>query len=172
MVAGSRPSWDACCFERKVEFMRCALVTALILVSASVAGPAMGQPFLAQGERVGEVTATTAIVWTRLTLREKPNPGVAHTKRPPLREVNTTPWSPDLPEGVPGAPGRVRIHYALRPDFVDGQTTTWRQVDEKTNFATQFALSELKPATVYYYRAVRTCGFVTSPRKRAAGSAA
>lgn len=122
-------------------------------------------PYLAQGELVGEVTPTGAIVRTRLTLRPQPNPGRA---APKWTKDAPAVWTADLPEGVPGAPGRVRIHYAAGqdtgaalatqsadpPDALPGaKTTEWQTVDEKTDYSAQFRLAGLRPGTRHHYRA-------------------
>jgi phosphodiesterase/alkaline phosphatase D-like protein len=145
-----------------------ASLLSLLLAGAAVAADA---PFLAQGELVGEVTPTSAIVRARLTLRERPNPPSKGDEKPDDAE---------LPEDLPGAPGRVRIAWGTDPSFAGAKTTPWRKVDENTNFAAQFLLEGLQPATRYHSRAECTppdangpvrlgaAGeFVTAPREDA-----
>lgn len=139
---------------------------------------AAGPPFLAQGELVGDVTSTTAIVRTRLTLHQKPNPGLAFSPTPraasrpatqtasrPAALPLTQPMAPpvtrpvaDLPEGLPGAPGRARILYSTKPDLAGANATDWQTVDASTDFSAQFSLQSLTPATIYYYRAECAAG--------------
>ncbi|MCD6364678.1 MAG: hypothetical protein J7M14_02260, partial [Planctomycetes bacterium] len=116
----------------------------LVLVTAS----ASAQPSLAQGELVGEVTATSAIVRTRLSLNDKPNAGTTRTRR-----LILTKWRDDLPEALVGAPGRVRIHFGLDGRLAGAKATEWRSVDASTNFAAQFVLKGLQPRKRYYYQA-------------------
>jgi hypothetical protein len=67
-----------------------------------------------------------------------------------------------LPEGTkvetlegdcPGAAGRVRFRYGEREDLSDARSTDWAKVGPERDFAHQFRLTGLKPATVYHYAA-------------------
>ena len=106
-------------------------------------------PFNAQGELVGEVTPTTAILRARLTLRPERNPlsDVWKTGQPAW-----VAWTPDISEDVPGKEGAVRVHYGTKSDMSDARTTDWVQVTHQTDCAAQFHLTGLTPATRYYYR--------------------
>lgn len=109
------------------------------------ANPAVYQ---ATGTRVGEVTDSTAVVWTRLTAHEKRNrDGVV------LRDRKATfAGAVDELEGAcPGAEGRVRLRYGLRDDLSDAQVTPWYAVTEATDYTHQFELTDLKPDTTYHY---------------------
>jgi phosphodiesterase/alkaline phosphatase D-like protein len=50
-----------------------------ILIFLLAVAPVLAAPFQATGFKVGEVTGTTAIVWTRLTAKAKANPATAPT---------------------------------------------------------------------------------------------
>ncbi len=117
----------------------------------------------ATGVRVGEVTENSAIVWTRLTA------AAARNKDGIVRRGKA---GEGLPEGVrveqlegasPGAPGRVRLRYGLREDLGDAETTAWMDVSADRDFARQFRLAGLRPATVYHFSA-ETAGPGGSPR--------
>lgn len=119
----------------------------LVLGAAGAAAPE--PPFLGQGELVGEVTCSRAILRARLTLRDQPNAqplARAPAQAAPLDERS-------LPEDLPGAEGQVRIRYGAQELLGDAVVTEWRDVDESSNFSAQFALEPLKPDTRYYYQA-------------------
>ncbi|HEY4063078.1 MAG TPA: alkaline phosphatase D family protein [Puia sp.] len=138
--------------------------------------PSSQGPFLATGIKIGEVTTTSAIVWARLTKDlervGKPAPvpqvlyldesngewhAVAYFKEKykedrPDREVKVI-----YPEGhdvtmlegaAAGAPGSLRVHYRPKGG-VKWETTAWKEVNNGTDYATQFVLNALAPDTEY-----------------------
>ncbi|MEX2114711.1 MAG: alkaline phosphatase D family protein [Pirellulales bacterium] len=125
-----------------------------------------GGPFQTTGIKIGEVTDTSAIVWSRLTLRESRNPSDG-----PMVRIEYEPAANagrreravrgvvfpagatvgDLREAVPGADGDVRISFKAQ-DAADWRTTEWQSVDPLGDFTTQFALDGLQPATNYQVR--------------------
>ncbi len=119
------------------------------------------QVFQAMGTRVGEVTDTTAIVWTRCTaVRTRLEGGVKFMGRPKPRMAGDPP-EVTVPveelEGVcPGAPGKVRLRYGRKQDLSDAQITDWVTVTEDGDFIQQFALSGLEPNATYYYESQAT----------------
>ena len=133
-------------------------------------------PFQATGIKIGEVTATTAIVWTRLTHApervgqgapvpefqyQDPDSGQL-TAGPSSRSVlinDYAHWesvvqypvgvSMDGFEGaVPGMPGEVRVQYRATGQAL-WESTPWIAVDPDRDFTQQFRLQELKPSTTY-----------------------
>lgn len=124
--------------------------------------------FQAMGTRVGEVTESSAIVWTRLTAREKRNneglviPGRAQNyKDNNLPEVKVP--VEQLEGACPGASGFVRVRYGTDKALKNAKLTPWISVDETADFIHQFVLSDLKPASVYYYESEASFGKGTSP---------
>lgn len=121
------------------------------------------QPRQATGVKVGEVTQTEAIVWVRRTQNAARNSeGPVRRGRPagPLPEG----VAPDQLEGaVPGAAGQVRVRYETSPDLSDAIATAWANVTADTDYAHQFRLTGLRPATTYYY-AVDTAAPGGEPR--------
>jgi len=131
---------------------------------------AAGGPWQATGIKIGEVTDTRAIIWTRLTRNRKrlgsdaPLPEFLyhHPETGELIEkpANRRPdWVPvvrfprdatiETIEGaVPGAPGEVRVRYKL-DSASDWLSTDWRTVDPQRDFTCQFELSGLEPDTKY-----------------------
>ncbi|HEV7402248.1 MAG TPA: alkaline phosphatase D family protein [Chthoniobacteraceae bacterium] len=116
-------------------------------------------PRQAMGTKVGEVTESAALVWTRLTAAAERNRDGVVLKG----KGETGPQAPlTIPvaelEGVcPGAAGRVRVRFGPREDLQDAQVTEWAEVSAETDFTHQFALAGLQPATVYHY-ATETTG--------------
>ena len=87
-----------------------------------------GGPHQATGIRIGEVTATSAIVWTRLTAR-------------PKREESS--WE------VPGATGTVKVVWWPRADPIERRETKWRAADPEADYTCQVELEGLSPRTDY-----------------------
>jgi alkaline phosphatase D len=109
----------------------------------------------ATGTRVGEVTADSAVVWTRLTAHPTRNAdGVTVAKQDKGKGV---PVPVEQLEGAcPGAAGRVRVRYSTREDLGDATATDWAEVGEAADFIHQFRLTGLRPATTYHYAAETT----------------
>jgi alkaline phosphatase D len=113
------------------------------LASAAMPALAAEAPSARQatGARVGEVTPTSAVVWTRLTA------AAARAQRPTEFALAV-----DRLEGAcPGAKGRVRLRYGTRKDLKGATTTEWADVTEAEDFIHKFPLKQLKPGTTYHY---------------------
>ncbi|MBN1347842.1 alkaline phosphatase D family protein [candidate division KSB1 bacterium] len=106
-------------------------------------------PYTAQGCITGEVTATSAIIRVRLTANPERNPTSRFWKK---GEFEWLPYSPDLPEEVPGREGWVRILLSEQPDMNLVSKTPWKQVTPERDFSAQFRLDQLKPSTHYFYK--------------------
>lgn len=109
---------------------------------------------MATGFKVGEVTQTSAIVWTRITRDAERNwKGVMPEKK---REPRQTEYAPspikveDRQGAAPGAAGQVRVTY-FRNDVKGARTTTteWVDVKQADDFTHQFHLKSLEPAGHY-----------------------
>lgn len=129
-------------------------------------------PFQATGIKIGEVTDTSAIVWTRLTAAETrvrpeaPVPTVRY-RDPKTGEIaEETEGRPDrapvveYPNGVtvdqlegaaPGCAGQVRVVYTER-GINAWSLTAWLSVDPERDFTRAFPLEGLKPDTQYVLR--------------------
>jgi len=147
-------------------FLADSAVLATVSLVGSRMSPALAAatevaPHQAMGTKVGEVTDTAAIVWTRLTAGPERNnaglviPGQAQ-KGTLLRGPLTVPVA-GLEGACPGAAGRVRVRFDLREDLRDAQTTGWADVSAEKDFTHQFPLTGLRPASVYHY-ATETTG--------------
>jgi alkaline phosphatase D len=134
------------------------------LLSAADQQAAAGPPYQACGFKVGELTADSAIIWARLTLRAERNPGDAtgetlqqvpggkkkKAAKQAAEESETTP-PVELPGAVPGAPGEVRVAYRVA-SAADWQFTAWEPVDPQRDFTRQFTVAKLQPGTRYDIR--------------------
>lgn len=153
--------------QNRREFVhRGALATGTLALGVGGDPPAV-EPRQATGVRVGEVTDTTAIVWTRLTAHAERNnkglliPGRAAGKKPEQLAKVTVPVE-QLEGACPGAAGRVRVRYGTREDLRDATATEWIDVSDKTDFLHQFRLKNLQPGTAYHY-ASETAGPMGKP---------
>jgi alkaline phosphatase D len=113
----------------------CTLFAALLL-----AAPIHATGF-ADGIKIGEVDATSAVVWVRLTERAEAD-----------RRIDE--WDDKEPKqwSVPGARGQVGIRHGK--DMGEGvgnaaRFLQWTKVGPGTDFCHQFQLRELVPDTVY-----------------------
>lgn len=134
--------------RRFIQNTAAAAVAAPLLAKAAESGP-----FQATGTRVGEVTDSTAIVWTRLTknatrnnagvtfaLEKGKNKGKTQNKVLPVAEI----------EGAcPAASGQMRVRYGLKEDLSDAVETPWTDASE--DGIRHFKLSGLKPGSTYHY---------------------
>ncbi|WP_395739066.1 alkaline phosphatase D family protein [Prosthecobacter sp.] len=113
-------------------------------------------PFQATGTRVGEVTDTTAIVWTRLTEGAvRNNAGVSFDKQKKVKgvkeKVQEVPAVREIEGACPAASGKVRVRYGLKEDLSDAAETAWTEVSAEKDGIHQFKLSGLKAGSTYHY---------------------
>lgn len=140
-----------------------AIVAILILVAPSLtAAAAIHQ---ANGIKIGEVTQTQAIIWTRLT--QTPDirwDGVAWPQvesKKIERDGGRTDYkygASQMPKGhtledmehiVPGAVGQTRIIYWTQNNRKAKKSVPWTDVNPARDFTRQFKLENLKPDTEY-----------------------
>jgi alkaline phosphatase D len=104
--------------------------------------------YMANGIKIGEVSATSAIVWARLT-------------QSPERNLQGTAWSEDstIPAGktlgemqdaAPGAVGEVRVEWSL--EGKPARASNWLPVDPERDFTRQIQLRGLLPGEHYTIR--------------------
>ncbi len=116
------------------------------LLAFALFSPASADVHFGNGIKIGEVDATSAIVWTRLTTTAE-------------RRADGTPFKDDdqkVPDGhtlaqmkdsLMGAAGSVRLRYKTG----DGgeATSPWQDADPGRDFTAQIPLTGLHPATTY-----------------------
>ena len=102
----------------------------LVLICGLLCTPSFAADlFRAQGEMTGEVSATSAIVQTRLTSVDR-----------------------NVDGDVPGAAGVVRFEYADNDQFNRSQLTSWDSARAETDYIVKAVLRDLKPGARCYYR--------------------
>ena len=140
-------------------------IFAALCPAAEVRGQA--GPSQATGFKVGEVTDAAAIVWTRLTLREKRNPsdgpevtieyndddrdGGRRDRIVKAIRLGDGATVGDLRQAVPGVDGEARVQFKSDAEQA-WRSTDWQSVDPLGDFTRQFALEGLQPATRYQLR--------------------
>lgn len=106
---------------------------------------------MANGIKIGEVTANSAIVWTRLTQNsERIIKGKAFSEEI-RKEKRSLPYDNlyAMEGSVPGIGGEIRIAYWSNERSGDKLWSRWQPVQGATNFTHQFTLSALRPGVVY-----------------------
>jgi len=106
----------------------------------------------ATGVKVGEVTHSSAIVWTRVTeASARRSDGEVRRGRAnrdaPEMNLNVR----DLEGSAPGAAGKVKLRYGLTEDLSDAVETHWKTVKPEDDYTYQFHLKNLRPGSQYYF---------------------
>ncbi|MEX0792782.1 MAG: PhoD-like phosphatase N-terminal domain-containing protein, partial [Pirellulaceae bacterium] len=111
--------------------MRLTIILLVCGILLPFTSPVWAEIYRAQGEMVGEVTMTSAILQARLTA------------------------VPRIVEGqVPGAAGVARFEYAENADFEPSQSSDWIEAKPEQDYLVKTVLTGLKPATQYHYRLI------------------
>ena len=132
-----------------------ALAPELLGQVAATAGSA--GPFQCMGLRIGEVSESTAFVWTRLTAASTrneqgtviPKRGKEDKKRGKGEGKVTEPVD-GLSGACPGAAGQVRLRYGLKEDLSDAVTTPVMTAAAAHDYISLFKLTGLQPGATYY----------------------
>lgn len=95
----------------------------------------------ANGVKIGEVTDTSVVLWTRLTQDSEAGNRVDE-------------WKADAPNWtVPGEEGKVRFRY-WKAELKDTSIqTAWTKVDASSDFCIQTRIEGLSPGTYYQFQA-------------------
>ena len=131
-----------------------ALVLLAGAAAAQPAGDAADAVFLASGVRVGEVGATTAVVWTRTTAEPQRRSGEEISGRPVVTLARGSDVS-SLEGAVPGEPGEVRVvvRPAASADEPAGRaarrTSGWYPTGAERDFTHQATFDDLTPNARY-----------------------
>jgi alkaline phosphatase D len=140
------------------------IIWTIVILTGCAKSPTL---FQANGVKIGEVTQTSAIIWTRLTLApERKSDGILFPevkwKRSTVAENLYLYEDPQIPEGytlnemqnvVPGTPGQIRIQYWEKDKKSETENKTkWVNVDPKHDYSYQFKLTDLKPGSTYEFK--------------------
>lgn len=130
-------------------------LAAISIYAASLTVQAAPQVEMANGIKIGEVTSTSAIIWTRLTqhaernLNGKPFPKSANRKQEAKLFDNLL----EMEGSVPGIKGNIRIAYwpstNTKISSSDKKWSKWQPVDNNTDYIHQFSLSGLQSGVAY-----------------------
>ncbi|MED5446612.1 MAG: alkaline phosphatase D family protein [Planctomycetota bacterium] len=125
----------------------------LLALACLVPGPLLADVHLGMGFRVGEVTGTSAILWTRVTASARRNE-TGHrepkkrTQRIKMYVPSKRPLSSRQGE-IDGAAGEVRVHWAEMGKANNRKTLPWVGVRAEQDFTHQFAITGLEPGRTY-----------------------
>jgi len=157
------------------DFIRTICCVAAYAALASCTRGVPDGPYLATGIKIGEITATSALVWVRLT--RAPQRLASETAYPDIQYIHpdsgervppppwpATPddWVPvveypngttvnDLEGAVPGARGEIQILFRSEAES-EWNTTAWTPVDADRDFTVQIPLDDLIADTEYLLR--------------------
>lgn len=140
--------------------LRC--LPTLALLSVLLGPAATADVFQGNGIKLGEVTADSVVVWTRLTAAPEAKwDGAAWVApaNPPGQRATEADWNwrvqlppgrtvADMAGALPGAAGAVRVTLAAAGGS-DRIQTPWTDVEPARDHTRQFALGKLKPGTRY-----------------------
>ena len=125
-----------------------ALVLLAGAAAAQPAGDAADAVFLASGVRVGEVRATSAVVWTRTTAEPQRRSGQEISGRPVVTLAPGVDVSA-LEGAVPGAAGEVRVVVRQRVKDGEARVVDWQPTAADSDFTRQVRLDGLAADTPY-----------------------
>jgi alkaline phosphatase D len=159
--------------RRRYDILQTIIIMTTVFISLSqfaCSGETSHGPYQTMGIKIGEVTATDAIIWTRLSRtaqRVGPeallpevsylNPETGEYEKRPKGRPNRKPRV-TIPEGttmatiegaVPGREGEVRVRYRPAETKNAWQDTGWRAVIPERDYTAQFRLKGLEPNTPY-----------------------
>lgn len=156
-------------FDIKSIFINAATLVLFMLAGFSCTVDNETVPYQATGIKIGEVTSSSAIIWTRLSLNPKAvdtsaavpqvlylNPATKEWIKKPKGNSTLQPkviypegGSVDNIEGaVPGTEGEVRVLYHIEGEE-EWEETKWEAVGPAADFTRQFELSGLEAGSTY-----------------------
>lgn len=113
--------------------------------------PRLPESRQATGVKIGEVTDSSAMIWTRVTAAEVRRQDGLDLKGRPKKESGPVYNAEELLGSAPGAEGRVRIRYGKDSGLAQPHETEWVNVTEATHYAHTFSLEDLEPASEYFF---------------------
>lgn len=145
-------------------------------LAGSLAGAALpfsaaraADPAFANGVKIGEVTPTSALVWTRLTAGPRNETGEEFKGTIQGNNVRPEPPNPDVLRGAClGAKGRVRIRYGDSAELNGVTPGDWKAVGPERDSTAQFRLEGLRPSTRTHFRVESEAGGSISGQFRTA----
>jgi alkaline phosphatase D len=128
----------------------------------------------ATGVRVGEMTSTSARVWTRLTRSKQRSSGNGQFENIDRKKKDTFPTPSDsvtdqLQGACPPAAGQVRVRYSKSENLEGAKITDWAKVSLDHDGIHHFDLAGLAPGTEYFYAIEGAAGAETKPAAEVRG---
>lgn len=125
------------------------IIVLLIVVFAKCNAQVKDSVFFTTGFKIGEVTDSSAVIWTRLCKVAKPNP-ITHKRRnapyrAPLKFKNSTPVS-EMDGEVPGTFGEVKAVLKSKSDVIE---TDWQFVSSLDDYTFKSVVNGLESNTRY-----------------------
>jgi len=149
---------------KRTHFL-CSLAAIVTLACTFTSPVEAGRVYQANGIKIGEVTQTQAIIWTRLTqnpeIRWEGIPWLQLDRKKTQGDAGRPEYDyskSQIPKGhtldqmehiVPGTAGRTRVIYWAQDNENVKESTPWTDVDPARDFTHQFVLKNLKPDTEY-----------------------
>ena len=131
--------------EVNMKTKRTLIAIMLLMSLVSIHSQEEFPVFQANGIKVGEVSQSSAIVWTRLTQSaERKSGGVEWKESPGIPEGHRL---EEMQDSVTGAPGEIRISWT--GEGGGSGETEWLAVQPGKDFTRQVRLDDLKPGETY-----------------------
>lgn len=118
----------------KNDLLRALAAVLFLTLPATIESVQAADIFHAQGELVGEVTETSALLQSRLTAIAGP--------------------TLDAEGDVPGASGVACFEWSTKSDMAEAEQTEWLTSVSQRDFIVRTQLTGLQPGQTYYYRLV------------------
>jgi alkaline phosphatase D len=135
--------------------MKNCMVLLIVALTSPLFAKEAPSVHMANGIKIGEVTSTSAIIWTRLTQNSERN--LTGLSWPTVKSKKSESHAPsvmpkgqslaDMQDAVPGASGDVRVSWSL--DGKPAGATEWLAVDSNKDFTRQIQLTSLAPGKRY-----------------------
>ncbi len=131
----------------EIEMKFCILL--LLAATVSVLYSQNVHPvYMGNGIKIGEASATSAIVWARLTAApERNRKGISWNKSSVIPEGSSL---GEMHDALAGSSGEIQVAWSL-DDHLIGETD-WLKVDSEKDFTRQVSLTSLSPGKKYSVR--------------------
>ena len=159
MAIANRTILGRPCLRRNAEesilmkqFIARCIALLLLFQATGLVAQEVPAVHMANGIKIGEVTSTSAIIWTRLTenpernVDGKPFPKNENKARRSLQFDDLG----SMLDSAPGTAGQVCLYY-WEEGTDDRKASGWVSVDVDRDFTHQFKLKDLKPGTRYVF---------------------
>lgn len=116
--------------------MKGSIALLVLAFAGYLSVPQASAMHMANGIKIGEVTSSSAIIWTRLTAAAGLGPNKDRTDE-------------SMRKALEGVPGEIRLKWWASDDKRNVSEGSWQPVDPDRDHIRQFSLTRLKPGTAY-----------------------